>query len=189
VGTTLVPLDAAEVWALSDPPICSIAFNSLLSQYVSDEKKERQTPSPRVLSHSMVHSFPEFVNLSPYDLGNGAPKASVERIEGTEENVPHLCLVPQRTHVPIKHHANEPKTLRNLRFAGCISVLVCILPLTHVRDNVLKGEHGGAIYLRYIRLRRLVTALQNGRYIGYGHLYVSAVDGRDKNIWLATIVS
>jgi hypothetical protein len=97
--------------------------------------------------------------------------------------------VPQRTYVPIKHHVNEPKILRNLHFAGCIPVLVCILPLTHVGDDVLKGEHGGAIYPRYIRLRRLVTALQNGRYIGYSHLYISAVDGRDKNIWLAAIVS
>jgi hypothetical protein len=189
VGTTLVPLDAAEVWALSDRLVCSIALNPLLSQYVSDEKRERQTPSPRVLSHSMVHSFAEFVNLSPYDLGNGAPKASVEHIEGIEENVPPLCLMPQRTHVPIKHHVNEPKISRNLCFTGCIPVLVYILPFTHVGDDVLEGEHEGAIYPSYIRLRRLVTALQNGCYIGYGHLHVSAVDGRDKNIWLAAIVS
>jgi hypothetical protein len=94
VGTTLVPLDAAEVWALSDQPVHSIAFNPLLSQNMSDEKRERQTPCLCVLSHSMVHSFSEFVNLSPYDLGNGAPKTSVERIKGTEENVPPLCLVP-----------------------------------------------------------------------------------------------
>jgi hypothetical protein len=80
VGTTLVPLDSAEVWALSDWPICRIAFNPLLSKCVSDEKRERQTPSLCVLSYSMVHSFPEFVNLSPYDLGNGAPKTSVERV-------------------------------------------------------------------------------------------------------------
>jgi hypothetical protein len=78
VGTTLVPLDATEVWALSDCPVRSIAFNPLLSQYVIDEKRERQTPSLCVLGYSMVHSFLEFVNLSPYDLGNGAPEASVE---------------------------------------------------------------------------------------------------------------
>jgi hypothetical protein len=95
VGTTLVPLDASEVWGLSDRPVHSIAFNPFLSQYMSDEKRERQTPCPRVLSHLMVHSFPEFINLSPYDLGNGAPKTSMERIEGTEENVPPLCLVSQ----------------------------------------------------------------------------------------------
>jgi hypothetical protein len=80
VGTTLVPLDSAEVWALSDWPVRHIAFNPLLSKYVSDEKRERQTSSSCVLSYSMVHSFPEFVNLPLYDLGNGAPKASVERI-------------------------------------------------------------------------------------------------------------
>jgi hypothetical protein len=100
-----------------------------------------------------------------------------------------LCVLCPKGHVPIKHYVNEPKILRNLRFAGCIPVLVCILPLTHVEDDILEGEHGGAIYPRYIRLRRLVTALQNGRYIGYGHLHVSTVDGRDKNIWLAAIVS
>jgi hypothetical protein len=94
VGTTLVPLDAAKVWVLSDRLVRSIAFNPRLSQNMSDEKRERQTPCLRVLSHSMVYSFLEFVNLSPYDLGNGAPKTSVERIKGTEENVPPLCLVP-----------------------------------------------------------------------------------------------
>ena len=78
MGTTLVPLDLAEVWALSDWPVRHIAFNPLLSKHMSDEKRERQTPSFRVLSYSMVHSFPEFVNLPPYDLGNGAPKAFVE---------------------------------------------------------------------------------------------------------------
>ena len=80
MGTTLVPLDSAEVWALSDWPVRRIAFNPLLSKNVSDEKRERQTPSFRVFSYSMVHSFPEFVNLPPYDLGNSAPKISVERI-------------------------------------------------------------------------------------------------------------
>ena len=78
MGTTLVPLDSAEVWALSDWPIRRIAFNPLLSKNVSDEKRERQTLSFRVFSYSMVHSFLEFVNLPPYDLGNRAPKISVE---------------------------------------------------------------------------------------------------------------
>jgi hypothetical protein len=89
VGQTLVPLDAAEIWAPSDRPICSISFNPFLSQNVSGEKRERQTPGLRVLSHPMVHSFPEFLNLSPYDLGNRAPETSVERIKSTEEQV--LC--------------------------------------------------------------------------------------------------
>jgi hypothetical protein len=107
VGQTLVPLDAAEIWALSDRPVCSTAFNPFLSQNVSDEKKERQTPGVRVLSRPMVHSFPEFMNLSPYDLENGAPETSVERVEGTEEQVSPLCLVSQRTHIPVQHHVNE----------------------------------------------------------------------------------
>jgi hypothetical protein len=107
VGTTLVPLDAAEVWALSDRPVCSIALDPFLSQNVRDEKKERQTPCPRVLSCPMLHSFLEFLNLSPYDLGNGASETSVECIKSTEEHVPSLCLVSQRIHVPIQHYINE----------------------------------------------------------------------------------
>ena len=78
MGTTLTPLDSTEVWVLSDWPVSRVAFNPLLWKHVSDEKRERQTSSFRVLSYSMVHSFPEFVNLPPYDLENGAPKASVE---------------------------------------------------------------------------------------------------------------
>jgi hypothetical protein len=97
----------AEIWALSDQPVCSIALNPFLSQNVSDEKRERQTPGVRVLSRLMVHSFPEFLNLSPYDLGNGALETSVERIKSTEEQIPPLCLVSQRTQVPLQHHINE----------------------------------------------------------------------------------
>jgi hypothetical protein len=88
------------VWALNDWPVRRVAFNPFL-KYVSDKKRERQTSSPHVLSYLMVHSFPEFVNLPPYDLGNGAPKTFVERIKGTEEHVLPLCLVSQGTHVPI----------------------------------------------------------------------------------------
>jgi hypothetical protein len=150
VGQTLVPLDAAKVWALSDRPVHWCAFDPFLSQNVSDEKRERQTPGLRVLSCPMVHSFPKFLNLTPNDLGNGAPETSVERIEGTEEQVPPLCLVSQRTHVPIQHHINEKKIPMNLRFAGCIPMVVCILPLTHVENNVLEGEHGGALEPRNV---------------------------------------
>jgi hypothetical protein len=107
VGQTLVPLDTAEIWALNDRPVCSGSFNPFLSQNVSDEKRERQTPGLHVLSCPMVHSFPKFLNLSPYDIGNGAPEASMERIKSTEEQVPPLCLVSQRTHVPVQHHINE----------------------------------------------------------------------------------
>jgi hypothetical protein len=188
VGTTLVPLDLPEVWALSDRPIRHIAFNLLLSRNVSDHKRERQTPGLRVLRYSMVRSFPKFVNLSPYDLGNEAPETSVERVEGTEKHVPPLCLVSQRTHVPVKHNVYKPQIWRNLRLTCCVPVFICILPLTHVGDNVLDGEHGGAVDPRYIQLRKLMTVLQNSRYVGYGHLHIYIVNGREKNVWLAALV-
>jgi hypothetical protein len=66
-------------------------------------------------------------------------------------------------------------------------VTVCILPLTHVRNNVLKGEHGGALELRNVRLGRLMAALQNSRNIGYGHLHFSSVNGREKYVRLVAI--
>jgi hypothetical protein len=132
VGQTLAPLDGAKAWAFSDRPVLWCAFDPFLSQYVSDEKRERQTPSLRVLSRPMVHSFPEFLNLTLNDLGNGALEAFMERIERTEEHVPPLCLVSQRTHIPIEHHINKKKILRNLRFASCVMATICILPLTHV---------------------------------------------------------
>jgi hypothetical protein len=107
VGQTLAPLDGAKVWALSDRPVSRTTFNPFLSQNMSDEKRERQTPGLRVLSSPMVHSIPEFLNLPPYNLGNGASETSMEHIQSTEEKVPPLCLVPQRTHVPIQHHVDE----------------------------------------------------------------------------------
>ena len=107
MGHTLAPLDEAEVWALSDRPFRWCAFDPFLSQNVSDEKRERQTPSLRVLSPPMVNSIPEFLNLPPYDIGNGAPETSMERIKSVEEQVPPLCLVSQRTHVSIQHHINK----------------------------------------------------------------------------------
>jgi hypothetical protein len=88
-------------------PSSRIAFNPFLSQNMSDEKRERQAPGLRVLCSPVVHSIPEFLNLPPYNLGNGAPETSMERIQSTEEQIPPLCLVPQRTHVPIQHHVNE----------------------------------------------------------------------------------
>jgi hypothetical protein len=113
----------------------------------------------------------------------------VERIKCTEEHVLPLCLVSQRTHVPVQHHINEQNIPRNLHFTGCISVLVCILPLTHVENNDLECEHRGALKPRNVRLGRLMATLQNGRYIGYGHLHFSSVDGRDKNVWLVAIIT
>jgi hypothetical protein len=55
-----VPLDGAKVWAFSDWPVLWCAFDPFLSQNVSDEKRERQTPGLRVLCSPMVHSIPEF---------------------------------------------------------------------------------------------------------------------------------
>jgi hypothetical protein len=79
--------------ALSDWPVRCSAFDPFLSENMSDEKRERQSPGLRVLRYSMVHSFPKFMNLSPYDLGNGVPETFVERVEGTKKHVPPLCLV------------------------------------------------------------------------------------------------
>jgi hypothetical protein len=107
VGQTLAPLDGAKVWALSDQPVSRIAFNPFLSQNMSDKKRERQAPGLCVVCSPVMHSIPEFLNLPPYNLGNGAPETSMECIPSTEEQIPPLCLVPQRTHVPIQHHVNE----------------------------------------------------------------------------------
>jgi hypothetical protein len=63
------------------------------------------------------------------------------------------------------------------------------LPLTHVGNNVLDGEHGRALEPRNIRLRRLMVALQNGCYVGYGHLYFSSVNGGEKYIRLVTLTT
>jgi hypothetical protein len=104
MGKTLAPLDRAKVWALNDGPVSRFAFNPFFPQNVSDKKRERQTPGLRVLCSPVVHSIPEFLNLPPYDLGDGSPETAMERIQCTEEQIPPLCLVPQRTHVPIKHH-------------------------------------------------------------------------------------
>jgi hypothetical protein len=67
-------------------------------------------------------------------------------------------------------------------------VLVSILPLTHVGDDVLYGEHGGAINPRLVRFKWLMVAFQNSRYVSYGHLDVSIVNGRDKDVWPVVVV-
>jgi hypothetical protein len=66
-------------------------------------------------------------------------------------------------------------------------VTVRKLPLTHVGNNVIDGEHGRAHEPRYIHLRRLVATLQNGRHVGYDHLYFSSVNGREKHIGLVAL--
>jgi hypothetical protein len=80
VGTTLVPQDSVEAWVLSDWLVSRIAFNPLLSKHMSDENRERQTLSSGRLDNSVVHSLPEFIYLPPNNIGNGAPKTSVERL-------------------------------------------------------------------------------------------------------------
>jgi predicted membrane-bound spermidine synthase len=35
----------------------------------------------------------------------------------------------------------------------------------------------------------MVAALQHGRYIGYGHLHFSSIDGRDKNVRLVAVIT
>jgi hypothetical protein len=77
--------------------------------------------------------------------------------------------------------------MRNLRFAGCISVTIHKLPLTHVGNNVLDGEHGRALEPGKIRLRNLMATLQRGCYVGYGHLYFSSVNGIEKHTWLVAL--
>jgi hypothetical protein len=67
-------------------------------------------------------------------------------------------------------------------------VLVCILPLTHVRNDILECEHGWALKPRNVRLKRLMAVLQNGRYIGYGHLHFNAVNGREKDVWPTALI-
>jgi hypothetical protein len=78
VGQTLVPLDGAKVWALSDRPVHWCASNPYLPQNVRDEKGERQSPCLRVLRPSMVYSLTEFLDLTPDNLRNGTPESSVE---------------------------------------------------------------------------------------------------------------
>jgi hypothetical protein len=79
--------------------------------------------------------------------------------------------------------------MRNLCFVGCISVTVRKLPFTHVGNNVLDGEHRRALEPRNIRLMRLMAALQNGCYAGYGHLYFSFVNGGEKYIRLVALTT
>jgi hypothetical protein len=88
----------------------------------------------------------------------------------------------------LQHDLHKPELGRYLCLAGCILVLVCILPLTHVGDDVLYSEHGGAINSWFVRFRWLMVTFQNSRYVGYGHLDVSIVDGRDKDVWPVAVV-
>jgi hypothetical protein len=67
-------------------------------------------------------------------------------------------------------------------------VPIYILPLTHVGDDVLDGEHGGAVNSWFICFRWLMVTFQNSCYVSYGHLDVSIIDGRDKDVWPVVVV-
>jgi hypothetical protein len=95
--------------------------------------------------------------------------------------------VSQRTHISVQHHVNKEKIPRNLRLVGYIPTIISILSLTHIRNDVLECEHGGALKLGDVRLGRLVAALQHSRYIGYGHLHFSSVNGREKYVRLVIV--
>jgi hypothetical protein len=95
--------------------------------------------------------------------------------------------VSQWTHIAIQHHINEEKIPRNLRLAGCIPAVIGILPPTHIKNDVLKCEHGGALKPGEVRLRRLMAALQHSRYISNGHFHFSSVNGREKCVRLVTV--
>jgi hypothetical protein len=147
--------------------------------------------NPHVLVGSATQWYtplPEFIYLLPNDLGNGAPKALVERIQGTKKHVPSLCLVSQGTHVPTLHNIHKPVLGRYLCLAGGIPVPICILPLTHVGDDVFYSEHGGAVNPWFVCFRWLTVAFQNSYYVSYGHLDVLIVNGRNKDMWLVAVV-
>jgi hypothetical protein len=88
----------------------------------------------------------------------------------------------------LQHDVHKPELGRYLHLVGGIPVSICILPLKHVGDDVLDGEHGRAINPWLIRFRQLMVPFQNSRYVGYGHLDASIVDGRDKDVWPAIVL-
>jgi hypothetical protein len=98
-----------------------------------------------------------------------------------------LCLVSQRTHISVQHYVNKEKISRNLRLASCIPTIIGILPLTHIENDVLECEHGGALKPGDFQLRRLMVALQHSRYIGDGHLHFSSINGRERYVRLVTV--
>jgi hypothetical protein len=79
----------------------------------------------------------------------------------------------------------------NRRFRG-IFVLLAVFRRSstycpYIENDVLECEHGGALKPGDVRLRWLMAALQHSRYIGYGHLHFSFVNGREKYVRLVTI--
>ena len=47
------------------------------------------------------------MNLPPNDIGNGAPIALVERIQGIKKQILPLCLMSLGTHIPLQHDMSE----------------------------------------------------------------------------------
>jgi hypothetical protein len=86
----------------------------------------------------------------------------------------------------LQHNVHKLELERYLHLAGGILVPVCILPLTHVGDDVFYSEHGGAVNPWFVRFRWLMVAFQSS--LCYGHLDVSIVDGRNKDVWPVAVV-
>ena len=80
----------------------------------------------------VVHPIPEFMNLPPDDIENGARIALVEKIQGIKKQVSSLRLVFQGTHVLLQYDVHKPELWRYLHLVGDILVPICKLPLAHV---------------------------------------------------------
>jgi hypothetical protein len=50
-------------------------------------------------SQLVIAPLPEFMQLSPNDVRNGAPIAFMESIYGSEEEIPSLCSVSQGANI------------------------------------------------------------------------------------------
>jgi hypothetical protein len=100
VGTALIPLDTPKAWMLNDWLVCCIAFNALLFEYVSDEKREQQSPCSCGLSYSVVHSSREFINVPPYDLKKEHQKPLWNEY-GALRNKSRLCVLCPKGHIPL----------------------------------------------------------------------------------------
>jgi hypothetical protein len=92
----------------------------------------------------MVCPLPEYMQLPPNDLENGAPIALMEGIEGSEERIMSLSFVSQGAHIPLKHKIHKSELWRQLGLAGGIPILIGIASLTHVFNDLFYSEHGGA---------------------------------------------
>jgi hypothetical protein len=60
--------------------------------------------------------------------------------------------------------------------------------LTHFFNDLLCSEHGGASYPLFFCFGTLSIALQSCNYVSYGHLNVSVIYGRGKDVWPVAII-